>query len=72
MMMDYGEDFPHFVRGLGSEATFEYLADIAELEWARGRAYHAADADPVTRDAFAAWTEQLDRSACCSIRRRAC
>ena len=61
ILLHYGETFPRFVRGLGSEATLEYLADIAELEWARGRAYHAADADPVTRDAFAALvSDQLD------------
>lgn len=61
ILLHYGETFPRFVRGLGSEATLEYLADIAELEWARGRAYHAADADPLTRDAFAALApEQLD------------
>ena len=46
ILLHYGETFPRFVRGLGSEATLEYLADIAELEWARGRAYHAADAEP--------------------------
>ena len=61
ILLHYGETFPRFVRGLGREATLEYLADIAELEWVRGRAYHAADADPVTRDAFAALApEQLD------------
>ena len=62
VLIAYGEDFPHFVRGLGSEAMFEYLADIAELEWLRGRAYHAADALPVSREAFAALApERLDR-----------
>jgi Putative DNA-binding domain len=61
ILLHYGETFPRFVRSLGSEATLEYLADIAELEWARGRAYHAADADPVTRDAFAALApDELD------------
>lgn len=54
ILLHYGETFPRFVRGLGNEATLEYLADVAELEWARGRAYHAADADPVSRDTFAA------------------
>ncbi len=62
ILLHYGETFPRFVRRLGSEATLEYLADIAELEWARGRAYHAAAADPITRDAFAALApEQFDR-----------
>lgn len=62
VLIAYGEDFPHFVRGLGSEAMFEYLADIAELEWLRGHAYHAADTSPVSREAFAALApEGLDR-----------
>ncbi len=62
ILMQYGETFPRFVRSLGSEAMLEYLADIAALEWARCRAYHAAAADPMTRDAFAALApEQFDR-----------
>lgn len=53
-LLHYGETFPRFVRGLGTATTLEYLADIAALEWTRGRARHAAEAAPVTRDAFAA------------------
>lgn len=60
MLIDYGDDFPEYVRGLGHEAMFEYLADVAELEWLRGRAYHAADADPVTPEAFAVLADRLD------------
>lgn len=60
VLIDYGEDFPSFVRGLGSEAMFEYLADIARLEWLRGRAYHAADATPLPRQAFTVLTDRLD------------
>ncbi len=60
MLIAYGEEFPPFVRGLGREAMFEYLADIAEIEWLRGRAYHAADADPLTREAFATLADRLD------------
>jgi len=60
MLIEYGGDFPSFVRGLGREAMFEYLADIAHLEWLRGRAYHAADASPLPREAFAALTDRLD------------
>lgn len=53
VLMGYGEGFPDFVRALGSAACFNYMADIAMLELARGRAYHAADADPL---APAQWT----------------
>ena len=63
MLIEYGGDFPGFVRGLGSEAMFEYLADIAELEWLRGRAYHAADAVPVTREAFAMLADRLGQTS---------
>ena len=44
ILLRYGETFPCFLRGLGDSASFEYLADIAELEMARVRAYHAATA----------------------------
>lgn len=54
VLMGYGEGFPDFIRELGWAACFSYMADIAALELARGRAYHAADADPVTP---AQWTQ---------------
>jgi putative DNA-binding protein len=40
----FGEAFPHYLRSLGDAASFEYVADMAELEAARARAYHSADA----------------------------
>jgi hypothetical protein len=54
VLLNYGGAFPGFIRDLGAEACFKYVADIAELELARARAYHAADALPITPDAFAA------------------
>ncbi len=54
VLMGYGEGFPEFVRELGCAGCFRYLADIAQLESARGRAYHAADMEPVTAEQFAA------------------
>jgi hypothetical protein len=53
VLLSYGEAFPAFLRGLTGTPSAEYLADIARLEVARGRAYHAADADPVAADRFA-------------------
>jgi hypothetical protein len=53
VLLNYGGAFPGFIRDLGAEACFKYVADIAELELARARAYHAADAFPITPDAFA-------------------
>jgi hypothetical protein len=53
VMLEYGEGFPHFIRGLGEGASADVVADIAELESARVRAYHAADARPLDRSALA-------------------
>jgi hypothetical protein len=50
---DYGTSLPAFIRSRGrTTPSIEYLADIAELESARLRACHAADAVPVALDAF--------------------
>lgn len=53
VLFEYGESFPGFLRKIGQGAAADYLADVAELEAARTRAYHAADARPVGKDAFA-------------------
>lgn len=52
VLIEYGDEFPDFVRRRGSAACFQYVADIAELELARGHAYHALDATPLSREAF--------------------
>ena len=46
------EAFPNFLRGQGKVASLEYVADIAELEMARGKAKYAADALPIGAHAF--------------------
>jgi hypothetical protein len=38
----YGDTFPRFLRCLGASASFDYLADIAELESAIAKARHSA------------------------------
>jgi hypothetical protein len=53
VLLEYGESFPRFLRTIGQGSAASCLADIAELEAARTRAYHAADARPLGRDAFA-------------------
>jgi hypothetical protein len=53
VLLDYGEGFPAFLRRIGDGRAADYLADIADLEAARTHAYHAADATPVGKDAFA-------------------
>jgi hypothetical protein len=52
VLLEYGDSFPQFLRSIGQSTSADYLADVAELEAARTRAYHSADATPVCRDAF--------------------
>src|SRR6266700_2561771 len=54
VLLAYGESFPQFLRRIGQGTSADYLADVAELEAARTRAYHAADGTPISRDAFRA------------------
>ncbi len=54
VLLEYGATFPRFLRNIGQGAAANYLADVAEIESARTRAYHAADATPLSRDAFSA------------------
>jgi Putative DNA-binding domain len=50
--LDSWETFPGFLRSQGKAASIEYVADIAELEMARGRAHSAADALPIAARAL--------------------
>jgi hypothetical protein len=54
VLLEYGDGFPQFLRNIGQAASADYLADVAELEAARVRAYHAADATPLSRGTLAA------------------
>ena len=57
LLLDYGDGFPQFLRRLGDDSC---IADIADLEVARSKAYHAADAASLPPQAFAAIpTERL-------------
>ena len=53
VMLRYGETFPAFIDAFEPAAPIPYLGDVARLEMARGRAYHASDAVPVRVDTFA-------------------
>jgi hypothetical protein len=48
----YGDHFPRFLRSQGSAASFEYVADIAELEMGRGKARRAPDVRPLAAEAL--------------------
>jgi hypothetical protein len=48
----YGDDFGDFIATFGPAEGLPYIADVARLEAARTRAYHAADAQPLSASAF--------------------
>ena len=52
LLAQYGAAFPEFLARFEPAARLPYLADVARLEWLRGRAYHAADADGLAPAAF--------------------
>ncbi|WP_018268514.1 HvfC/BufC N-terminal domain-containing protein [Methylosinus sp. LW4] len=53
VLLEYGEDFADFVAGFAPVSELPYLADVARLEDARVRAYHAADREPLSPQALA-------------------
>ena len=53
LLAAYGDDFPAFVAAFEPARDLTYLADVARLEAARTRAYHAADATPLEAARFA-------------------
>lgn len=54
VLLDYGSGLPAFLASLPAAADVPYLSDVARLEWAVHRAYHAADAEPLEVVAVAA------------------
>jgi hypothetical protein len=47
LMMFYGDEFPDFIAAFEPANDLAYLPDLARLEAACTRAYHAEDADPL-------------------------
>lgn len=47
VLADWGAGFADFLAGFPPLAAYPYMADVARIEVARGRAFHAADAAPV-------------------------
>lgn len=53
VLLGWGAALPAFLEGFPPVAHLPWLADVARLELARGRACHAADAAPVAPQALA-------------------
>lgn len=47
VLAEWGEGFADFLAGFPPLAAYPYLPDVARIEYARGRAFHAADAAPI-------------------------
>lgn len=47
VLLHYGKDFADFIAGFTAAASLPYLPDIARLEDAQIRAYHARDVAPI-------------------------
>lgn len=50
---DFGDRFADFLATFAPAQTLPYLPDVARLEWACHRAFHAADAQPLALDRLA-------------------
>ena len=50
VLLDYGAALPDFIAGFAPAAELPYLPDVARLELAYTRAFHAADAQPLPAD----------------------
>ncbi len=50
VLLEWGDTFPAFLAAFPPLAAYPYMADVAQIEVARGRAYHAADANPIAPD----------------------
>jgi hypothetical protein len=53
LLATYGDEFPAFLAAFEPARELSYLPDVARLEAARTRAYHAADAVPLDASRFA-------------------
>lgn len=47
VLATWGDAFPAFLATFAPLSGFPYLADVARIEYARGLAFHAADARPI-------------------------
>ena len=67
LMMYYGDDFPAFLETFPPARSLAYLADVARLELALRRAYHAADVPPMAAASLGAHDQQALATATIGI-----
>ena len=67
VLMEYGEAFPAFLAAFPPAQGLPYLADVARIEYARGEAYRAADAEPVAPAALAEFAEADPAALCITL-----
>ncbi|CAH1668857.1 HvfC/BufC N-terminal domain-containing protein [Chelatococcus asaccharovorans] len=56
VLMSFGDELPDFIGGFEPAEEMPYLADVARIEIARTRAYHAADVPRLGTDAYSELT----------------
>lgn len=67
LMMHYGAGFPEFLEGFEPLRHLGYLADVARLELAMRRSYHAADSSPMDPARLVNLEEDQLLAACLGI-----
>ncbi len=67
VLMEYGAAFPDFLAAFPPAQSLPYLADVARIEYARGEAYRAADAEPVPAAALAGFAEADPDALCITL-----
>jgi hypothetical protein len=64
LLATYGDSFPAFIAAFEPARGLPYLADVAQLEAARTRAYHAADAAPIDNSRLTALDSEIVERIC--------
>ena len=59
LIIEYGDDFPDFIASFQPASKLAYLPDVARIEAAWMRSYHAADAVPINLAVLAALAPEM-------------